>query len=516
MRYVYGITGALLLGGTAATLTLNSAGAQTAQNEPGMIASAAPRAGAPMSFADLAARLQPAVVNISTRQSVQVNRAPRIPPGFEEFFRQFGAPLPGGEGEDVVTQRGGSLGSGFIISPDGYIVTNNHVISPARNNATVETITVTLSNRTEYQATLIGRDPASDLALLKINASNLPFVRFGDSTRTRVGDWVIAIGNPFALGGTVTAGIVSALHRNIGSTVYDRYIQTDASINMGNSGGPMFDLNGNVIGINTALISPTGGNVGIGFAIPAEQARPVIDALRRGQRPQRGYMGVGLQQLDDNIAASLGIPKNRGELIRSVTPGGPADRAGIRQGDVVITVNNRPVTPDEPLAYIVSGLPVGSRVPIELVRDGQRRTVTVAVGERPTEEELARINGIDDETPVTEPAESQQSTGQRTTRQSLGLGVRTLTPEIARSLRITDTAIRGVVVASVDPSSDAAAEGIQAGDIILSINQRATGTPEEAAAAVEAARRAGRDSVLLLIRRGNNPPLYVGVTIAKR
>jgi len=524
VRYVYGITAALLLGGTAATLTLNPAGAQTAQNEPGAIAALAPRAGAPMSFADLAERLQPAVVNISTKQSIKINRSRSLPPGFEEFFRQFGAPVPddnsddqdgGGGGGDVVTQRGGSLGSGFIISPDGYIVTNNHVISPARDNATVESITVTLSDRKEYQATLVGRDATSDLALLKINATNLPFVRFGDSTRTRVGDWVIAIGNPFGLGGTVTAGIVSALHRNIGAGVYDRYIQTDASINMGNSGGPMFDLNGNVIGINTALISPSGGNVGVGFAIPAEQVKPVIDALRRGARPQRGYLGVAFQSIDDNIADSLGIPKNQGELIRSVTPGGPAARAGIEQGDVIMKINNRPVTPDEPLAYLVSNLPVGSHVPIELVRGGQRRNVNVVVAERPTDEDLAKLSGVEPSAPVKEPSDSQQSAGQKSTRASLGLTVQPLTPEIARTLRLTGANISGVVVSSVDPSSDAAAQGIQPQDIIVSINQRPTRTPDEAAAAVAAARAAGRTSVLLLVRRGNNPPLYVGVNLSK-
>jgi serine protease Do len=523
VRYVYGLTAALLIGGAAATLTIGPVGAQTAQNEPGAIAAAAPRAGAPMSFADLAERLQPAVVNISTRQTIQVSRQQQLPPGFEEFFRRFGAPVPDGDdsgsggGTGPVTQRGGSLGSGFVISADGYIVTNNHVISPARAGATVDSIVVTLADRREFQAKLVGRDTASDLALLKIEAAGLPFVRFGDSTRTRVGEWVVAIGNPFGLGGTVTAGIVSALHRNLpGGGVYDRYIQTDASINFGNSGGPMFDLDGNVIGINTALISPTGGNIGIGFAIPAEQARPVIDALRSGKRPSRGYIGVSLQPLDDAIAQSLGIPKNRGELIRSVTPGGAATRAGIQQGDVVITVNNQPVTADQSLAYLVSNLAVGSRVPIELIRNGQRRAITAVIGERPTEEELARLNGIEQETPVREPAEAQQSTGQRSARQSLGVTVQTLTPDVARSLRITDANVRGVVVASVDPSSDAAAEGIQRGDVILSINQRQTRTPEEAAAAVEAARGAGRDSVLLLVRRGNTPPVYVGVNLAKR
>ena len=520
MRYVYGLTAAILLGGAAATLTIGPVGAQTAQNEPGAISAGSPRANAPMSFADLAERLQPAVVNISTRQSITVNRQRQLPPGFEEFFRRFGAPVPNqegeGDGEGATTQRGGSLGSGFLISPDGYIVTNNHVVSPARTGATVDSIVVTLADRREFEATLVGRDTTSDLALLKINSNALPFVRFGDSTRTRVGEWVVAIGNPFGLGGTVTAGIVSALHRNLpGGGVYDRYIQTDASINFGNSGGPMFDLEGNVIGINTALISPSGGNIGLGFAIPAEQARPVIDALRRGERPQRGYIGVSLQPLDDGIAQSLGIPKNRGELIRSVTPGAAAARAGIEQGDVVITVGGKPVTPDQSLAYLVSNLPIGSRAPIELIRGGERRTVTVTIGERPTDEELARLNGIETETPVTEPAESQQSNSQKAARDSLGVTIQALTPEIARSLRLSEVNLRGVVVSAVNGSSDAAAKGIQAGDIILSINQRATRTPDEAAAAVAAARTAGRRSVLLLVKRGNTPPVYVGIDVAR-
>jgi serine protease Do len=524
VRYVYGLTAALLLGGAAATLTLNPVGAQTAQNEPGTISAAPPRAGAPMSFADLAARLQPAVVNISTKQTISVNRSRGLPPGFEDFFRQFGLRPPSdndndnSNNDDVVKQRGGSLGSGFIISPDGFIVTNNHVIAPAGDNATVDSITVTLSDHREFTARLIGRDTTSDLAVLKIEARNLPFVRFGDSTRARVGDWVLAVGNPLGVGQTVTAGIVSAVHRGIqGGGAYDRYIQTDASINMGNSGGPMFDLNGNVIGINTALISPTGGNVGIGFAIPADQAKPVIDALQRGARPQRGYLGVSFQPLDDNLAGALGVDKNSGELIRSVTPGGPADRAGIQQGDVITKINGRQVSEDERMAYLVANLPAGTRVPIELVRGGQRRMVTVVVGERPTEEELAKLTGPDQTPPVVRPpAESQQTPGQRSTRQSLGVSVQALTPELARSMNVTDPNLRGVVVSSVDPNSDAADEGLQARDIILSINQRPTRTPEEAAAAVEAARAAGRESVLLLVKRGNSPPLYVGVGINKR
>jgi len=518
VRYVYGIAAAALLGGTAATLTVGPVGAQTAQNAqnaPGTISATTSRPGAPLSFADLAARLQPAVVNISTRQSIQVQNR-QLPPGFEEFFRRFGAPIPEGGGEGPTTRRGSSLGSGFIISADGYIVTNNHVIAPARNNATVESITVTLANRKEYEASLIGRDPASDLALLKINATGLPYVNFGDSTRTRVGDWVVAIGQPYGLGGTVTAGIVSALHRNIGSGAYDRYIQTDASINQGNSGGPMFDINGNVIGINTALISPTGANVGIGFAIPAEQARPIIETLRRGQRVQRGYNGVSLQPLDESVARALGLPKDQGELIRGVTPGGAAARAGIQQGDVIVRVAGRPVNLDESLAYLIAQQPVGSRVPIELIRNGRRLTVTVQVAERPTEDELARLNGIQPETELSEQPSEQQTPGQRSARASLGVTVQTLTPEIARSLRLSDPNVRGVVIASVDPSSDAAAKQLQTGDIVLSIDQRMTRTPEEAAAAVEAARRAGRNSVLLLVRRGNAPPLYYGVELVRR
>ncbi|HEY0311517.1 MAG TPA: Do family serine endopeptidase [Allosphingosinicella sp.] len=537
MRYVYGLSAALLLGGAAATLAVGPLGAQTAQNDPSAMISAAPRPGAPMSFADLAARLQPAVVNISTKQVLRVNRQQQLPPGLEDFFRQFGAPVPGQGGDDddnsgssgggsgsgsggsggsggQSVQRGGSLGSGFLISADGYVVTNNHVISPARTGATVEEITVILADRREYRATIVGRDQASDLALLKINGQGLPFVRFGDSTRTRVGDWVLAIGNPFGLGGTVTAGIVSALHRNLQSGVYDRYIQTDASINMGNSGGPMFDLNGNVIGINTALYSPTGGNIGIGFAIPAEQARPVIEQLQKGGKVSRGYIGVGLQALDEDIAESLGIPKNQGELIRSVSPGGPAARAGIQQGDVVVAVNGQPVTPDQSLAYLVSQQPVGARVPVTVVREGQRRTVTVTVAQRPTEEELARQGGTGEEAnPMASPGEQQQSTSQRSARESLGLTVQTLTPEIARSLRLSDANLKGVVVSAVNPSSDAASK-VQVGDVILSINQRATATPEQAAAAVAAARAAGRKSVLLLVRHGNNAPTYYGVELS--
>jgi serine protease Do len=515
VRYAYGVASALLIGGTAFSVAVGPVGAQVAQNAP----VAVPPRGAPMSFADLSATLQPAVVNISTRQRVPVRT--QVDP-LEEFLRRFGLPEqqqgPQGQGPGQGQGQGrtretGSLGSGFIISPDGYIVTNNHLIQSASGNGTVDEITVTLTNRREYPARIIGRDPPSDLALLKIEGQNLPYVRWGDSTRARVGDWVLAIGNPYGLGGTVTAGIISALHRGItGVGAYDRYIQTDAAINMGNSGGPMFDLAGNVIGINTALISPTGASVGIGLAIPAELARPVIDSLRRGQRPQRGYLGVGLQPVEEGIAAALGIPKDRGEIVRTVQPNEPAARAGIRQGDVIVRVNGQEVNPDQTVSYMIANTPVGSRVPVELIRQGRRMTVTVQVGQRPTEEELARQLGNNAQPeeglrPDSAPANPGSS--------ALGLTLQAITPQIARGLNLPADA-RGVVVVSVDPNSDASEKGLQRGDLILAANGQPVTTPAQVVAAVDAARRAGRTSVLLLVKRGTAPEAFVGIDLVAR
>jgi serine protease Do len=512
VRYAYALTTAILLGGVASSVVMQQpVGAQTPQNAPQAMAAAAPR-GAPMSFADLAAKLQPAVVNISTTQRVQVSQGGTNPFAGTPFADLFGGDSNSGTGRPV-TRQAQSLGSGFIISPDGYIVTNNHVVAPGRQGAVVESITVTLPDRREFKARLVGRDLASDLAVLKIDAGqNLPFVRFGDSTNARVGDWVLAIGNPFGLGGTVTSGIVSAVHRNTGQGgAYDRYIQTDASINMGNSGGPMFDLQGNVIGINTAIFSPSGGNVGIGFAIPAEQAKPVVDALMHGGRVKRGYLGVQIQQIDDNIAESLGLPKNRGELIASVEPGQAAERAGIRQGDVVLAVNGQEVTPDTTLSYLVSNAAIGSRVPIELIRNGKRMTVTVTLGERPPEEQLAaRLGGggDDDSFGKDDDETSQQAAAQA----SLGLAVQPLTPGIARQVGVPTTT-KGLVIGSVDPSSDAAAKGLQRGDVIISVNGRPAVSAADVRTAVTEATSAKRTSVLLLVQRGNNPARYVGLRI---
>ena len=512
VRYAYGVAGALLLGGTAFSIATGPVGAQVAQNAPTTMA---PRPGAPMSFADLAARLQPAVVNISTKQRIAVKQ--QVDP-FEQFFRQFGGQGPGLPGQDPsgggqpATRETGSLGSGFIISPDGYIVTNNHLIQ-GENGGTVDTVTVIMTDRREFPARIVGRDQASDLALLKIQGSNLPFVQWGDSTKARVGDWVVAIGDPYGVGSTVTAGIISALHRGItGAGAYDRYIQTDAAINMGNSGGPMFDLNGNVIGINSALISPTGASVGIGLAIPAELAQPVIDTLRKGQRPSRGYLGVGLQPVDsDDLAGALGLPKGGGELVRSVQPNDPAARAGIQQGDVIVRVGGQQVTPDQTVSYLIANSGVGSRVPVEILRNGRRQTLVVTPAQRPTEEALAKAAGGGD----TADDGSLGNGAPTPPTKALGLSLQPITPNVIQGLSLPP-GTHGVVVTAVDPNSDASDKGIRRGDVIISVNRSIVITPAQVSAAVAAARAAGRTSVLLLVKRGTSPEAFVGVNITPR
>ena len=516
VRYAYGVAMALLLGGTTFSLATGQAGAQVAQNEPGTSA-LAPRPGAPMSFADLTAKLAPAVVYISTKQRVPVKQ--QADP-FEQFFRQFDPNQQGGGGSSndnsggggaqPRTREAGSLGSGFIVSPDGYVVTNNHLVQGLTGSGTVDSVTVTTTDRREFPARIVGRDETSDLALLKIDGRNLPFVKWGDSTKARVGDWVIAIGNPYGLGGTVTAGIISALHRGItGVGAYDRYIQTDAAINMGNSGGPMFDLNGNVIGINSALISPTGASVGIGLAIPAEAAKPVIDALMKGQRPSRGYLGASLQPVDEDLAPSLGIPKDSGEIVRSLVPGGPGALAGLQQGDVIVKVNGQPVTPDQTVSYLIANSAVGSRIPLEIIRNGRRATVMVNVAQRPTEEALAKLSGggtTNDGGNAVAPSAPQRA---------LGLSLTPLTPDLARAASLPATA-HGVMITAVDPNANAAEQGLQRGDLIVSVNNQPVVSPAQVIAAVDAARKANRSSVLLLIQRGTTPAVFVAVSLTNR
>lgn len=507
MRYAYGVTTALLLGG--ATLTLATgypAGAQIAQNDDNALSRMVPRAGAPGSFADLTEQLQPAVVNISTTQRVRVSNNPFAGTPFADLF--------GRRGEGETTREGASLGSGFLISADGYIVTNNHVVNPSRS-AELQSVTVTLVDGTEYEAEVVGRDAASDLAVLKIERSEaFPFVEFGDSSQSRVGDWVIAIGNPFGLSGTVTSGIISAVYRNTGQGgAYDRYIQTDAAINQGNSGGPMFDLQGNVIGINNAIYSPTGGSVGIGFAIPAEIAEPIVERLREGKAIERGYLGVGIAPVTDVLAESLGISEDVGEFITSVQPGSAAAEAGIQRGDVIVRIDGKQVTPDQTLSFIVANITPGERVPIELIRRGERRTVNVTVDTRPSDEELA-AQSFGEPDPEQEDGLNQapERQGAGLIEDSLGVSVLPMTPQIARQLGLpADTG--GLVISVVDPRSDAGQSGLRRRDVILSADQREVDTVEDLEAIIEEFKEEGRGSILLEVQRPGSPPQFVPIRL---
>ena len=510
MRYAYSVTATLLAGGAALSLAGFPAGAQIAQNDDSQMARVVPRAGAPESFADLTEQLQPAVVNISTRQRIEVenrNGNPFAGTPFEGLFNQRQ-----GQQENAQPQfrEGQSLGSGFQISADGYVVTNNHVVNPPGQRAVLEEVTVTLPDGTEYEAEVVGTDAQSDLAVLKVSRREpFPFVRFGDSSRARVGDWVIAIGNPFGLGGTVTSGIVSSVLRTAGGGAYDRYLQTDASINRGNSGGPLFDMQGNVIGINNAIISPTGGSVGIGFAIPAETAAPIVDKLVRGVEIERGYLGIQIQPVNEDVAASLGLPRNRGEIVQMVQPGEAAAKAGIEPGDIVLTVNGRDVTPDQTLSYLVANIAPGTKIPLEVIRDGDRRRIQVTVGKRPSEEELRQTQMFD---PDAEPEDNMAPSDNAVIEENLGLQVLELTATIARQLGVgADT--KGLVIASVDQNSDAARKGLRRGDIILSANYRPVTAVTDLEGVVRTAMSDDRDAVLLRIQRRGGPPQYTAVRL---
>lgn len=504
VRYSYGITAALLAGGAAASLiTGMPAGAQVAQNDERQLSRITPRAGAPASFADLTEQLQPAVVNISTRQQITVNANPFAGTPFADLFGNRG-----GNGQPT-TREAQSLGSGFIVSADGYVVTNNHVIQPD-GRAELKEVTVTMPDGTEYPAEVVGRDAASDLAVLKISRSEpFPFVEFGNSNEARVGDWVVAIGNPFGLGGTVTSGIVSAVHRATGAGAYDRYIQTDASINRGNSGGPLFDMEGNVIGINNAIFSPSGGSVGIGFAIPAETAEPIVQKLIAGEEILRGYLGVRIQPMNDDLAEALGIAANRGEFIQSVQPGEPAEAAGLQAGDVVLRVDGKDVTPDQTLSFIVANIAPGRRINLDIIRDGERSTLPVTVGRRPSEEELA-AQVVDPQSGV--PAQRPGQESQSTLPQSLGVQAVPITPQIGAQLGV-QAGTEGLVVTDVDPNSDAGAKGVTPGMIILAANGRSLATVADLEQVIGAAKSAGREAVLLRLRPRNGSPVSLPVRI---
>ena len=508
VRNALGLTKTLLLARTlltgCAAVSLFAgmpAAAQVAQNDEARMQTVAPRPGAPASFADLTAALQPAVVNISTRQKVKEADGACVDTPFGRLCQQGGQ-----------AHEGGALGSGFIISADGYVVTNNHVIT-MDNTGLAYSITVRLSDGNEYKARIVGRDQASDLAVLKIDgAQHFPFVKFGDSAKARAGDWVIAIGNPFGLGGTVTAGIVSAPHRATGAGAYDNAIQTDAAINSGNSGGPMFDMAGNVIGINNAIFSPNGGSVGIGFAIPSETAAPIVQRLIKGQSIERGYLGVRIQPITDDIADSLGLPHHRGEFVQAVEPGKAGAKAGIQEGDVVVKVNGRDVTPDQTLSFLVANTAPGTAIPIELIRSGQRMSLTVTVGKRPSEEELAKQSFDPDQKDDDASATPKDDNASGIVEKALGFSVIGITPQIALQLGIGND-VHGVVVSGVDPSSDAAAKGLKRGDIVLSANYHKIASAAELGREVHTAQTTNRTAVLLQVLRRGQPVTFVGVRL---
>ncbi|MCK0097911.1 Do family serine endopeptidase [Qipengyuania sp. S6317L1] len=504
VRYVYGLTSALLVGGAAVSLMTGiPAGAQVAQNDTDVMDRVVPQAGAPASFANLTQQLQPAVVNIATRQSVEVNRNPFAGTPFAELFNRRG-------GNQPQRREAQSLGSGFIISADGFVVTNNHVVAPD-NRARLEEITVTFPDGTEYEADLVGADAASDLAVLKIKSDRtFPFVTFGNSAEARVGEWVVAIGNPFGLGGTVTSGIISAVYRNTGQGgAYDRFIQTDASINRGNSGGPLFDMRGNVIGINNAIFSPSGGSVGIGFAIPSEIAAPIVEQLKAGQEIERGYLGVNLQPMNDDLADSLGVARNRGEIVQIVTDDSPAERAGMEPGDIIVEVDGNEVSSDQTVSFLVANIDPGETVPVTVIREGRRVTLNTTLARRPSEDELAQqAQTFDPDSD--EPMDPDQTDD--TIAEKLGLQVLEMTPRIARSLGVPEDT-NGLVVGAVDPNSDSGRKGLRRGDVILSANYQSVTTVDALREQIATAEGEGRDAVLLRVQRRGQPPRFLPIRL---
>lgn len=438
------------------------------------------------SFADLAQTLLPSVVNISTTSVVKDRSAspqlPQFPPGspFEDFFRDF---LEKNRPQEQ--RRSTSLGSGFIIEKSGVVITNNHVIQDAQE------IKVILQDNTALTATLVGRDPKTDIAVLKVKTDkDLPAVSLGDSNKLRVGDWVVAIGNPFGLGGTVTAGIVSARGRNINSGPYDDFIQTDASINRGNSGGPLFNMKGEVVGINTAIFSPTGGSVGIGFSIPSSTAKGVIDQLQKFGRTRRGWLGVRIQQVTNEIAESLGLTKVRGALVAEVTKDSPAEVAKLEKGDIILSFNSQEVEEMRKLPRIVAGTKIGKMVPITVWRKGKEISLEVAVGEL-KEEEVSLKKPTDKKT--SEPAAESEIP-------SLGLKLAKLNEANRTKFKLKKSS-KGVVITFVDPDGTAAEQGLKKGDVIIEVAQTQINSPKDVNDKIEEVRAEGRKSILLLMER---------------
>ncbi len=477
------LAAALMLGSALALTQVLPLGAQETAVTPDA-ATPTPTETRPLTFADLAEQVSPAVVNITTSTMVAGRTGPQgiVPEGspFEDFFNDEG---PGGEGGP---RRSSALGSGFVISDDGFVVTNNHVIEGA------DEILIEFFSGVELPATLVGTDPNTDIALLKVDATELPYVEFGDSAGVgaRVGDWVLAMGNPLGQGFSISAGIVSARGRALSGT-YDDYIQTDAAINRGNSGGPLFNMDGEVIGVNTAILSPTGGSIGIGFAMSSAVVESVVDQLQEFGETRRGWLGVRIQDVTpDMVGAIDGLDTVAGALVTDV-PEGPALDAGMEAGDVIQTIDGAEVPTTRDLVRMVGASPVGETVTMEVLRDGETVALEVTLGRREDAEAAM-------------PASAEEEEAAPATTDMLGLTLSEPTPEIIAQFDLGED-VTGLVVTEVDQASDAGAKDLLPGDVITEAGQRPITTVADLATTLEEAEAAGRTSVLLLIRRAGDP-----------
>jgi serine protease Do len=452
-------------------------------------------------IADVAEQVIEAVVNISTSQKVEARNSPtpQLPndPQLDDLFRDF-FNRRGQQGEQAPRgpRRVNSLGSGFVIDSSGLVVTNNHVISEA------DEVTVILNDGARLKAEVIGKDQKTDIALLRVKSDRpLKAVKFGDSEKLRLGEWVIAIGNPFSLGGTVTAGIVSARNRDINSGPYDNYIQTDAAINRGNSGGPLFNLAGEVIGVNTAIISPSGGSIGIGFAVPSKTALPVIEQLKQFGETRRGWLGVRIQQVTDEIAESLNIRPTRGALVAGVDDKGPAKPAGIEPGDVIVKFDGKDIKEMRDLPRVVADTPIGKQTPVVIIRKGKEETRTVTLGRLEDGEKVAAVDPRKDA-----PAERS------VVKKALGIELSDLTSDLRRRYKIKDS-VSGVVVTAIDANSPAAGKRVSPGDVIVEVQGERVASPDAMQARLDQLKKDGRKVVMLLLSKPDGETQFVALSL---
>jgi serine protease Do len=494
---------------------LRMMGAAISLGAAGVLASAPAFARGPDGIADIAEKVIDAVVNISTSQTVDAHKGggggnerqatPQLPPGspFEEFFDDFfknrrDGPGGGSKGSEMQPRKTNSLGSGFIIDTSGVVVTNNHVIADA------DEINVIMNDGTKIKAELVGVDKKTDIAVLKFKpVKPLVAVKFGESDKLRLGEWVIAIGNPFSLGGSVTAGIVSARNRDISQGPYDSYIQTDASINRGNSGGPLFNLEGEVVGVNTLIISPTGGSIGLGFAVPSKTVIGVVDQLRQFGELRRGWLGVRIQQVTDEIAESLNIKPARGALVAGIDDKGPAKPAGIEPGDVVVKFDGKEVKDPKDLSRVVADTAVGKEVEVVVIRKGAEETKKVKLGRLEDSEKAQQAAAKTKDEPAAE---------KPVTQKVLGLDLAALSKDLRGKYKIKDS-VKGVVITGVDNASDAADKRLSAGDVIVEVAQEAVTNTADVKKRVDQIKKDGRKSVLLMVANGDGELRFVPLLV---